>query len=531
MRSVRKIEELSPELKFHPLDQAEVLEQRNVSVLKAWSVQNASARVAVVAGLRDGRIGAAYNMERIRVKPLIDGLIAEHATRKSVRPDRRVAAVQDIALGHRKREPGAQANNAVRLPAGKHDAGNTLGERLRHGDVVQETHGDDLGRVKPNPTLLRRAVVPPQQGGLVPLAVGEVGEAQVEELQRPLALRARALISDALAEAASNQLQPGRRLAAANDAARDWALLSRIDPGDTFSKNSLMNARTDEAAQALWNLGRPRESLAKVAENAEFEAAAEQSTVVASALYFSVDWAAYVAAELGQAVAADKYLADRQHLFDISMRSKGPASFLLLYFRTQTKIKPVQMAMLQGDLPRARAAAKGLREELLQLPVSNDYERLQVAEALNYLHSTLGWVALQARDFSTAQEHFSRVAETRKQLPAATVAEQLDAAYDASLLAITLAHAGRLDEARSLAEPALARQRDVHARQTDDQMHKLGLSLALLAAARATPDRAKALLGEAQAAFDSLPAEARDLRSSQRLQSLIADARVPKSAR
>ena len=346
-----------------------------------------------------------------------------------------------------------------------------------------------------------------------------------------LALRARAFISESLANAANNQLQPGRRLAAANDAARDWALLWRNDPSDTVSVRGVMGARGD-AAGALWSLGRPREGLGKLLENDEFGLAAESSYVVAQGLYWSVESAAGISAELGQAAAARKYLINRQLLLAIGLpEEKLPKSFLIAYFHVQTRIQPIELACLQGDLTRARAAAKGLREELLQLPASNDFERLQVAEALNYLHSTLGWVALQARDFSTAHEHFSRVAETRKQLPAVTIAEQLGAAWDSSLLAITLAHAGRLDEARSLAEPALALQQEVHARQTDDQMHKLGLSLALLAAARATPDKAKTLLGQAQAVFDSLPAEARELRSSQRLQDLIADTRVPKSAR
>ena len=346
-----------------------------------------------------------------------------------------------------------------------------------------------------------------------------------------LALRARALISDSLAAVASNQLRPGRRLSAANDAARDWALLSRIDPSDAVSKNSLMNARTI-ASTALWDQGRPHASLAKVLENGKFGPAAEGSYVVAQSLYFSLDWAAYLAADLGQAVAADKYLADRQHLFEISIRSAvANTSFLLHYFRIQTKIKPVELAMLLGDLTRAREVAKGLREQLLQLQTSNDFERLRVAASLNYLHNSLGWVALQARDFATAQEHFSLVAETRAQLPAATLSDRLGAAYDASLLAITLAHAGRLDEARSLAEPALAFQREAHARPTDDQMHKQGLVLALVAAAWATPEQARALLAQAQALFDSMPAEARGLRSSHLLQSLIADARQPQPTR
>ena len=55
-------------------------------------------------------------------------------------------------------------------------------------------------------------------------------------------------------------------------------------------------------------------------------------------------------------------------------------------------------------------------------------------------------------------------------------------------------------------------------------LHKQGLVLALVAAARATPNQARTLLAQAQATFDSLPAEARDLRSSRLLQGLIADA-------
>jgi len=345
-----------------------------------------------------------------------------------------------------------------------------------------------------------------------------------------LALRARALISESLAALASNQLQLGRRLSAANDAVRDWAMLSRIDPSDAVSKSRLINARTIASA-AMWDQGRPNDSLAKVLQNREFERAAEGSYVVAQSLYYSVDWAAKVAAELGQTAVADQYLADRRHLFEISMRGNGPPSFLLQYFAIQTKIQPVKSAMLLGDLARARATAKGLREQLLALQTTNDFERLRVASALNSLHTTLGWVALQARDYAAAQQQFHLVAETHKQLPAATLSDRLDAAYDASLLAITLAHAGQLDEARVLAEPALALQREVHERQTDDQMHKLDLVLAIVAAALATPDQAKTLLAQARAAFDSMPAESRELRSSRLVQGLIADARRPDPAR
>ena len=62
-------------------------------------------------------------------------------------------------------------------------------------------------------------------------------------------------------------------------------------------------------------------------------------------------------------------------------------------------------------------------------------------------------------------------------------------------------------------------------------MHKLDLVLAIVAAALATPDQAKTLLAQARAAFDSMPAESRELRSSRLVQGLIADARRPDPAR
>ena len=118
---------------------------------------------------------------------------------------------------------------------------------------------------------------------------------------------------------------------------------------------------------------------------------------------------------------------------------------------------------------------------------SNDYQRQQVAEQVRRLHFALGMAELEAGDFAAALKHFSRVGRSPQAAPTGALIERREAADDAALLAIALAHAGRLDEARALAEPALALQRELHARQTDDQWHKYSLALALVAAAQSTP--------------------------------------------
>jgi hypothetical protein len=336
-----------------------------------------------------------------------------------------------------------------------------------------------------------------------------------------LALRARASISESLVGVALSQMQMERTLHAANEAARDWALLSRIDPSDMFAKHNLMGARSD-AFVALRAQGRPRESLAKILENREFAETAKTSTMVSGRLSDNFNTAAYMAADLGQADAAAHYLAERQRFSRISNELGSRPPFIRQLFSVYEQIRPMEVALLLGDLTRARTLAKGLREELLALPATNDFERRRVAAGLIYLHSTLGRVALQARDFAEARQHFGRVAEARKQMPPATLDERRGAAEEASLLAIALAHTGQLVEARALAEPALSLQRELDARRTDEQMHKLDLCLALVATAAATPGQAKLLLVQAQAAFNSLSAEARELRSSQMVQDLIA---------
>ena len=88
----------------------------------------------------------------------------------------------------------------------------------------------------------------------------------------------------------------------------------------------------------------------------------------------------------------------------------------------------------------------------------------------------------------------------------------------------------RVDSPRSpvaaaTAAKALAVQREVSAMKTDDQWHKPHLALALVASAYANPAQATALIAEAQAVLDSMPAEPRAWRTSRWVDGVIADAR------
>ena len=345
-----------------------------------------------------------------------------------------------------------------------------------------------------------------------------------QEPTNMLALRARQVIWGAQSSLAERDLQPARRLTAAEGAAGDSTLLSRIDPGNAISTNNLIVLR-GQVAEALWDLGHLREALARHLELGKFEPQVAASTIAADALSDGYYWSAIRAAQLGQATTAERLLVDSSRQLEAYLRGLPPTSFEVSSKRALLRVASVELASLHGDAVRARAAATGLREGLSQLQPAETVGRERVARALRRLHLALGWAELRAGDYAAAQGHFSHVAQARKQLPALTLLRRRDAADDAALLAITLARGGRIDEARALAAPALAWQREHQARQAEHAWRHWSLALALVAAAESTPAQAGALLAEAQAAFDRLPAQARAVRSSQQLQGLITDAR------
>ena len=363
------------------------------------------------------------------------------------------------------------------------------------------------------------------------LAVGEEGRrvaSQVLERQptHMLALRARALLSSNLATVSENELQQGRRFAASEDAARDWMLLSRTDPTNVISRHNLGVARTN-AGSALFDLGRPREALAKHLENREAqEALAARSAMLAGRLSVAHFVAALIAGELGQTALAEKHKTESFRYYGQWKESFPAGSYEAGFWPRADPVFEVEFALAVGDLARAREQAKGAREGLLQVKPGDDPGRQrEQAQFLRRLHAALGRIELESSDFVAAEKHYRLAAEARRAVPARTMDGRRDAAEDSARLALALARSGRADEARPIADQALAFEREVHAMKTDDQLHKWNLAVALVASAHANPAQAKALVTEAQAVFDSMPAEARALRTGRWIEGLIAEAR------
>ena len=341
-----------------------------------------------------------------------------------------------------------------------------------------------------------------------------------------LALRARALLSSNTARSHGQLMQYGRQVAAADASAEDWRLLMRIDPGNVITRSNLGTARTN-AAFALGELGRPREALAKFLEDRELqEAVAGRSALVLGQLTSRLFEAALLAADLGQIPLAEKLEAETWKGGTEWEKSLVPGSYEARFMPLRRPVFRAELALARGDLQRVRAVTLGAREALLAIDPGADPSRQRLkARFLLRLHLSLARVEVESGDFAAAEQQLRWVDEVEATANDGSPEARSDVGRSITLHALTLARLGRLDDARPKAAKALAFWRELQAKTADSQMLKADVAAALVAAAWADPGRAKALLDEAQKAFDSMPAEARGLRTSRWVEGLIGEAR------
>jgi tetratricopeptide (TPR) repeat protein len=341
-----------------------------------------------------------------------------------------------------------------------------------------------------------------------------------------LALRGRALVTSNSSNSYWEQLQRGRQLAAATTSAEDWRLLTRLDPTNAINVSNLANAHR-VSADALRGLGRPREALAQLLEDRPLqEAASRRSSMVLEGMSDSSFEAARLAGELGQSALAQRLDAEMRQQEGAWVKSFPAGSFEARFWPQALPSRLIEVALARGDLARVPEQARGARERMLAVdPGQDPVHRAFRAEGLGRLHMALARVAIESNDFGATERELRWADEALRELPEKPFEVRLESARAISMWALALARLGRADEARPKAAAGLAFQRELQAKTGDDELHKRDLALALVAAAWTEPAAAKALLDEAQTAFDSMPADARGLRTSRWIDGLIAEAR------
>jgi tetratricopeptide (TPR) repeat protein len=327
-----------------------------------------------------------------------------------------------------------------------------------------------------------------------------------------IALRARGLAVSGLANVAESEMRRADAVALFDASNRDWSTLVKVDPANAIAWNNLA-ANTLPAAWSLFYAGRPRDALAKALENEELVPVASKLRFPSPIMGYTFDSAAMFAGELGdlRAVARLRGMSGRFERAMLDDMQSG--SFERESLELGFTIRTMEIANRSGDYAGALKLGVGVEERLAELKPPVESMKQNQNELLSEFLLQAGLAALYLNDYEQAEARFRSRAEVRSRLPQQTLVKRREDIDNAIYRAVALARLGRIDQARSLAQPSLALQRELYARRHDDAIQHLELARALYAAALADPAKAKALLGEAQMVMATLPSQMREMRS------------------
>jgi hypothetical protein len=344
-----------------------------------------------------------------------------------------------------------------------------------------------------------------------------------------VALRARALLADSLADIETNELNAASGLALLDEAAHDWAALTQVDPSNVIGWSNLGASRLS-AAEVLLSLGKPRAAIDRLGELQAIEAEAESSWMVAGVLHGNRAYMALLSGEIGDIERSEELRRESLGHFEVATRDLSAESFELPYWQLDNLVGDIDIALSQGNYQGVPVIADGLRERIEQLAPPDEYAQQQKSELLRRFHYALARTGLRLNDLDAAEQHARAVVRYRKQLPALSMRERRAAAADSTLAAIVLARLGQQAEARQLIAPALEFHRGLEAPRHDNQTVRLEFVEALYASALANPAESAALLDEAQTLLNTLSPEMRAMRSAAYLQARVAEARRQRSS-
>jgi hypothetical protein len=361
--------------------------------------------------------------------------------------------------------------------------------------------------------------------------VGEEGRhAATQVLERHpthmLALRGRALTVSGMAILAEQELRHAERLALADAYTADWALVTRIDPSNVIAWNNRF-VGDNTASSALWQMGRAREAVARLRQSLDGLAPrVGSSTMLAGQMVEGHMFLAYGLADTGDSAGAEIAWREREKYMPVARADLGPDSPALEQRKCLMGVRRGTLSLLQNQWAAARKQSEAALTCVDRLKSDSASAAHFVIDQRRQALTDAAKAAIAQGDNAAAEKHLRASVEAAKKHPQATLSEQQVSADELIWLAFTLARQGQSDEARGLIGPALAVQRSLQKRpDNDDLFQRQSLVMALVAAAAAEPAAGKALLNEAQAIYDRLPAEFRSLNSTSFVGQRLAEAR------
>jgi tetratricopeptide (TPR) repeat protein len=339
-----------------------------------------------------------------------------------------------------------------------------------------------------------------------------------------MALHAQEITQSALTELAMTELRPAEALTLGRRGEATAQTLVTLDPQNTISFNNLASVRMD-LGDASWAAGQPRESLdyyqkaiadMRHAENAGAEFVLNQ--------LFPLSVMAGRQADLGDTSAAETALKSATTFVTGLHQSEPQGSALPLFGECNLRIGQEAGALWRGDSATARRIGAEVVALVQGISPSGGYQEYYKYACIFYPDRLKGEAEYLLGDFTAAEHTFNEALEARKHWPMGTDDLRREQAEVSTMLALALAGQGRGADAQQVIDPIIRFHRDLAARNHGDQQQHVELARALYAKALIDPSHHTALLQEAAALFDSVPAQMRGLRSVRIWRDRVRDA-------
>ncbi len=365
--------------------------------------------------------------------------------------------------------------------------------------------------------------------------IGADGSAVADRLLklRPnyvFALRGQQLIANGLAQVAVDDLHNGEAIAIASRAREVSITLTRLDPGNTVAASNLAND-LQVAAQARWQTGKPREAVAYLrASYAQYRATRQSGAsfllngVFAAALY------ALRQGEIGDVADARAVLAQSAGDLDVLRRTEPAGSVPVAFGDCLVEYGEAGIALGSDDPAGARRLGQVCIGRMAAVHARGPEEEFWRNVTLFWHGSFVGQAEYQLGNYAAAERSLREALASRSHVPTHNNGDRRDQASVATLLAMSLARNGNSAEAARVIAPVVRFQRELAARNHDDQWQHVELGSALYAEALAEPVKRDALLTEAATLIASVPAEMRQLRSVRLWRERIAEAQRGRAA-
>jgi len=336
------------------------------------------------------------------------------------------------------------------------------------------------------------------------------------------ALRAQEVALGALGALALMEMRPADAVSAQERDLRNAIVLVQLDPTNTISINNLGSGRQG-LGDAYWAAGRVAESLQSYRLGLEDLGRVDHGEVFfkINTIWGNVQLAAHEADD-SDLPHAEANLANAMRLTAELHQSAAPGSSIPAMSQCLSEYGRAAVAMWRGDAASARQITQDVVGVMKSLQpkggLETFYQNICTFSAFN-VH---GQAAYLLGDYPGAERAARDALEARARWPVQNDQERRDQAEASIGLALALVRQGHTAQALEVIDPVVKLHRELAARNHGDQWQHVELASALYVEALCDPPRRAALLQEAAALVNSVPAAMRTLHSVRRWHDRIA---------